>query len=231
MHRPVIAISTYNEPATWGAWQQVPAAQLQWAYIEHVQKAGARVVLLPPDSGDVDVLDVVDGLVLTGGADVDAALYGQPAHATADAPRNLRDAAEIALYRGARARRLPVLGICRGLQIMAVAEGGTLHQHLFDVVGDWKHREIPGTFVEHGASFAPGSRIADVYGTDAMTVNSSHHQAVADAGGLVVTGWAEDGTVEVCEAAVPEFVVGVQWHPEVMADNRLFTAFVYACSG
>ena len=229
MTRPVIGITTYNEPASWGAWVSVPAAQLQWAYIDKVQRAGGRVVLLPPDDVDTDIVARLDGLVLTGGADVDARLYGEQPHATADVPRELRDASEIALYRAAMARGLPVLGICRGLQVMAVAEGGALHQHLFDVVGDWSHREVPGTFVSHAARFADGSGIAAILGAGLTEVNSSHHQAVRDAGRLTVTGWAHDGTVEVCEDPARPFVVGVQWHPEMLDDLRLFSAFVDAC--
>lgn len=229
MSRPVIGVTTYNEPASWGAWNRVPAAELQWAYVSQLQNAGARVVLLPPDTTDVDVLDVLDGLVLTGGADVDARLYSAAPHETADVPRELRDASEIALYRGALVRGLPVLGICRGLQIMAVAEGGSLHQHLFDLTGDWRHREVAGTFVAHGARFAEGSAVAGIFGGTVMEVNSSHHQSVADPGRLTVTGWADDDTIEVCELAGHRFVLGVQWHPEVLDDPRLFDAFVDAC--
>ena len=229
MSRPVVGLSTYLESASWTSWKGVPASVIQFYYIEKLQNAGARVVLLPPDTGDVDVLDRLDGLVMCGGADIDARLYNEEPHETADAPRQSRDASEIALYRGASARDLPVLGICRGLQIMAVAEGGALHQHLFDVVGDWKHRKEPGTFAQHGARFTEGSRIAQIFGTTSMTVNSSHHQSVKDPGRLTITGWAEDDTVEVCEDPSKRFVVGVQWHPEVMDDTRLFEAFVSAC--
>ena len=229
MSRPVVGLSTYLEPTSWGAWKGLPAAVVQHFYIEKLQNAGARVVLLPPDTADVDVLDRLDGLVLCGGADVDARLYNEQPHETADVPRESRDASEIALYKGASARNLPVLGICRGLQIMTVAEGGSLHQHLFDVVGDWKHRELPGTFTEHAARFEPGSRIAQIFGATDVVVNSSHHQAVKDAGRLTVTGWAVDDTIEVCEDPSKAFVVGVQWHPEVLDDTRLFDAFVNAC--
>lgn len=229
MSRPVVGLSTYLEPTSWGAWKGLPAAVVQNFYIEKLQNAGARVVLLPPDTTDVDVLDRLDGLVLCGGADVDARLYNEQPHETADVPRESRDASEIALYKGASARNLPVLGICRGLQIMTVAEGGSLHQHLFDVVGDWKHRELPGTFTEHAARFEPGSKIAQIFGATDVVVNSSHHQAVKDAGRLTVTGWAVDDTIEVCEDPSKTFVVGVQWHPEVLDDSRLFDAFVNAC--
>ena len=228
MTRPVIGITTYNEPASWGAWVKVPAAQVQWAYVDQVQRAGGLAVLLPPDDIDTGIIDRLDGLVLTGGADVDARLYGDEPHATADAPRVLRDASEIALYRAAMARGLPILGICRGLQIMCVAEGGSLHQHLFDLVGDWSHREFPGTFVTHTATFDAGSRIAEILGTTHTEVNSSHHQSVRDPGRLTVTGWAHDETVEVCEDPSRPFVLGVQWHPEVLDDPRLFQALVAA---
>ena len=229
MSRPVIGLSTYLEPSSWGAWKNVPAAVVQHWYVEKLQDAGARVVLLPPDTVDVDVLDRLDGIVLCGGADVDARLYGETPHETADVPREARDASEIALYKGAMQRNLPVLGICRGLQIMAVAEGGSLHQHLFDVLGDWKHREIPGTFVEHGARFAADSKIAAILGATDLVVNSSHHQSVKDAGRLTVTGWASDDTIEVCEDPTKTFCVGVQWHPEAMDDTRIFDAFVAVC--
>jgi len=229
MVRPIIGLSSYFEPASWSAWKQVPAAIIQFAYVEQLQRAGARVVVLPPDTGDVDVLDALDGLVLAGGADVDAHLYGQMPHSTADVARESRDASEIALYRGARDRGLPVLGVCRGLQIMCVAEGGALHQHLPDIVGDRKHRAEPGTFAEHPARFAEGSLAARIFGATDVVVNSSHHQAVADAGRLTVTGWAVDDTIEVCEDPGARFSIGVQWHPEVLADTRLFDAFVTAC--
>ena len=231
MTRPIIGLTSYFEPASWGAWNKVPAAVVQFAYVQHLQRAGARVVVLPPDTGDTDVLGVLDGLVLAGGADIDARLYGAAPHATADVPRESRDASEIALYRDARDRELPVLGICRGLQIMCVAEGGSLHQHLPELVGDLKHRDQPGTFAEHAARFAEGSRIAQVFGATEAIVNSSHHQAVADAGRLTATGWAVDDTIEVCEDPAKRFSVGVQWHPEVLEDTRLFDAFVAACRG
>ena len=229
MHRPVIGLSSYLEPSSWGSWNKVPAAVVQFAYVQHLQRAGARVVVLPPDTGDTDVVGLLDGLVLVGGADVDARLYAAEPHSTADVPRESRDASEIALYLAARDRDIPILGVCRGLQIMCVAEGGSLHQHLPDLVGDLKHRDQPGTFAEHSARFAPESRIAKIFGSTDVVVNSSHHQSVADAGRLTVTGWAVDDTIEVCEDPSKRFVVGVQWHPEVLEDTRLFNAFLSAC--
>ena len=229
--RPVIGLTCYVEPARWGAWDQ-PAALVPLAYVERLERAGARVVILPPDSLDDEVLDRLDGLVIAGGADVGPGHYGAEPHPTTDVPRTRRDAGELLLYRGARARDLPVLGICRGLQIMAVAEGGTLEQHLPDVVGDTRHREAPGTFNEHGARFAAGSLAAAVVGAQELVVNSSHHQAVADAGRLTVTGWSDDGTVETAEDPSGRFVLGVQWHPEAADDpavsDRVFAALVAA---
>ena len=121
-----------------------------------------------------------------------------------------------------------MFGICRGLQVMAVASGGRLEQHLPDHVGTL-HRDAPGTFNDHAAKFAPDSLVARILATTATTVNSSHHQAVSDPGSLRVTGWAEDESIEVCEDPTASFVLGVQWHPEVMPDDRLFKAFVAAC--
>lgn len=227
--RPVVGISCYLEPAAWGSWTNVPAVLLPATYITHLLNAGLNPVILPPGV-DASILDSLDGLVLAGGADIEATLYGEASHPTADTPRKDRDQTELDLYRAAMDRDLPFLGICRGLQVMAVAHGGSLHQHLFDVVGTWDHREIPGTYVEHPARFIAGSKIADIYATTSMTVNSSHHQAVKDAGDLSVTGYAEDGTIEVCERQNAKFAVGVQWHPEVMNATELFDAFAAACS-
>lgn len=232
MSRPVIGLSCYLEQARWGAWD-VTAAVLPIWYLDLFQEAGATVVLLTPDTDpDPAVLDRVDGLVLVGGADVDSRLYGEEPDATADSPRITRDRSEMAYYRGARDRGLPYLGICRGLQIMAVCHGGSLHQNLPDV-SELVHRERPGQFVDHGATFTPGSRIAEAMGVTATTVNSSHHQAVKDPGDLTVTGWAADGTIEVCEDPSVSFAVGVQWHPEHpdrrVADAGLIEAFLEAC--
>jgi len=229
MLRPVIGISCYVEQARWGAWD-TEAAVLQTSYVRSLTTAGARVVIIPPDSADDVVMDRLDGLILAGGADIDPARYGQTRLDTTDIPRVERDAGEIAVYEGARRRGLPVLGICRGMQMMAVAEGGALHQHLPDLVGT-HHRDAPGTFNEHGATFEPGSLVARVIGTTEHRVNSSHHQCVTDPGRLTVTGWADDGTIESLEDPSATFVVGVQWHPEYAGDEvaqRLFGAFVDA---
>lgn len=231
MPRPVIGVTCYLEPAQWGAWS-LPAALLPQWYLELIREAGADVVLLPPENDAASVIERVDGLVLVGGADIDARRYGAEPDATADDPRVARDASELELYRAARAKGIPVLGICRGLQIMAVAHGGSLIQNLPDVPGTLVHRERPGQFVDHTATFVPGSHLARVYGTEPVVVNSSHHQAVDSPGDLTVTGWADDGTIEGCEDASATFCVGVQWHPENPArridDLPLVQAFVAA---
>lgn len=226
--RPVIGITSYLERARWGAWD-TPAVLIHEQYVAAVREAGGTPVVLPPGE-DAEVLDRLDALILTGGADVDPATYGAEPHSTTDVPRTSRDSSEAALYRGARERGLPVLGICRGLQVMAVASGGSLHQDLPSIGAGPLHRMAPGTFTEHGATFEVGSVVAGVLGVTATTVNSSHHQAVSQPGSLTVTGWAQDGTIEVCEDRAAPFVVGVQWHPEMTADHRLFRALVAAAA-
>ncbi len=233
MNQPVIGLTSYLEPAKWGAWDQ-PAALIPWNYVNKLQAAGATVVILPPDADNHDAISRLDGLVMAGGADIEPARYGAAHQEGTDKPRTERDASELGLYRAARDANLPVFGICRGLQIMAVAHGGSLHQHLPDVVGNTLHRDAPGTFNDHGATFTPGSLIAELVGATDVTVNSSHHQAVNSPGDLTVTGYAEDGTIEVCEDPSAEFVLGVQWHPEFSNDEQvsenLFRAFVKACA-
>lgn len=224
----MIGITTYLEPAKWGLWDITAPVLPRW-YIDLFQEAGAVPVMLPPGT-PTDVVDRIDGLVIAGGADVDARLYGEESHETADAPRESRDASELALYRAARDADLPVLGICRGLQIMAVAHGGSLHQHMPEVT-ELAHKEPPLVFVNHGAHFEAGSKIHAIYGNDAE-VNSFHHQAVKDPGTLRITGTAPDGTVEVCEVPDAQFIVGVQWHPEHpdrrVIDRPLIDAFLAA---
>lgn len=224
----VIGLTCYLEPAAWGAWKIEATVLPRW-YVDLIQQAGAQAVLLPPDA-DPGALDRLDGLVLVGGADVDARIYGATPDPTADVPRETRDASELALYRRARELGMPVLGICRGLQVMAVAHGGSLVQNLPDLEGSGVHRERPGEFVDHGGTFIPGTLGGQIFGTQARTVNSSHHQAVADPGSLTVCAHADDGTIEACEDPSADFCLGVQWHPEHpdrrAADRPLLDAFV-----
>ena len=221
--RPIIGITSYVEPAAWGVWHNVPAALLPHSYVRAVEAAGGRAVVIPPDPSGAEIVRVLDGLVLAGGPDIDASRYGAPADPRTDNPRLERDAAEFALA-GAD---LPILGVCRGMQLLAIAFGGRLHQHLPDVVGHDKHRPAPGEYGSHGARFVPGSLIDRVMEGDGE-VNSYHHQGVADAGRLTVTGWADDGTIEAVEDPSRPFLLGVQWHPEVDGDVRPFRALVDA---
>jgi putative glutamine amidotransferase len=221
--RPVIGITCYVEQARWGAWD-VAAAVLPFGYVAQVEAAGGLPVLLPPGTAAAaEVTDRLDGLILAGGADVDPARYGHEPHPETAGLRPDRDAGEFAILDAALRRDLPVLGICRGAQVMAVHAGGALIQHLPDAVDHTGHRPAPGVYGSHGARFAPGSLVARVLGESA-TVNSYHHQGIADAGTLTVTGWADDGSVETVEDPTRRFALGVQWHPEATPDNRLFRA-------
>jgi putative glutamine amidotransferase len=228
--RPLIGITTYVEQARWGVWD-VPAALVPHDYVRQVEEAGGRPMLLPPSTADAaEVLDVLDGLLLAGGADIDPGRYGQAAHPETAGLRPERDGAELGLLDVALARDLPVLGICRGMQLMAVHAGGRLVQHLPEAVGHERHRPALGVYGDHPVRLARGSRAQLVLG-DRVTVRSYHHQGVADAGSLAVSGWADDETIEVVERADRRFALGVLWHPEVGDDPRLFDALVAATRG
>jgi putative glutamine amidotransferase len=226
--RPVIGITTYVEPATWGVWHELPTTLVPHDYVAAVSAAGGQAVLIPHDDLDPDILRVLDGLVLSGGSDLGPALYGAEA-GPKTVTRPERDVAEMRLTRAALTRDLPILGVCRGMQVLTVAAGGTLHQHLPDVVGHDRHRPAPGVYGKHEARFTEGSRIAALMGDDTR-VHCFHHQAVDDPGTLVVTGRAEDGLPEAVEDPSHKFVLGVQWHPEVTRDKRLFGALVTAAA-
>lgn len=224
---PVIGITSYVEQARWGVWD-VPASVLPFRYVERVEAAGGRAVVLPPTAaGDDAVLDRLDGVVLAGGADLDPQLYGEEPHPETTGLRPERDAAELPLLRSALERDLPVLGICRGMQLMSVLAGGSLVQHLPDAVGHERHRPAPGVYGLHDVRLEPGSRAHAVLG-DTVTVPSYHHQGLASAGSLTVTGWADDETPEVVEDPERRFALGVLWHPEAGDDLRLFQALVAA---
>ncbi|MEU4561711.1 gamma-glutamyl-gamma-aminobutyrate hydrolase family protein [Actinoplanes sp. NPDC023936] len=224
--RPIIGITSYVVPATWGVWQSLPSTLVPHDYVEAVTLAGGRAVVLPPDDRDAGVLRALDGLVLAGGPDVDPALYGAACEPLTEV-RPGRDAGELVLLRAALDADLPILGVCRGMQLLTVAAGGSLHQHLPDVLGHERHRPGPGVYGEHEAAFAPGSRIASLMGED-RTIHCFHHQGVADPGTLTVTGWADDGLPESVEHPDRRFVLGVQWHPEYRRDQRLFGSLVDA---
>ena len=227
--RPIIGLTTYAEEARFGL-QDTFAAVLPLSYVHAVHSSGGRAVLVTPDDPDPDVLAGLDWIMFTGGSDVDPALYGESPHPTTHVKPE-RDTAEMMLMRAAIAEGLPMLGICRGIQLMAVAYGGRLHQHLPDVLGHHGHRPLHGPkFGEHAVRLRPGSRAAGILG-DAVMVNSFHHQGVADPGRLAATGWSpEDDLIEVVEDPALPFAIGVQWHPEDTNDFRLFAALVEAAA-
>jgi len=224
--KPVVGITTYVELAKWGAWE-LDAALIPFAYVQAVERAGARPLLVPPSEDGVDeTLDALDGLLFSGGADLDPDLYGAEAHPATNGVRPARDRAELALLEGALARDMPVLAVCRGVQVLNVARGGDLVQHLPDVVGDERHRETAGVFSEHPVRIEDDSKLGSLLG-DHAPVKSSHHQGVGAVGrGLREVAWADDGTIEALEDPDRTFAVGVLWHPEVGEDMKLFEALV-----
>ena len=224
--RPVVGITTYVEPAKWGRWD-LPAALIPFSYVQAVESAGGRALLVPPaDDGVEETLDALDGLLFSGGGDLDPSTYSAEAHPKTAGVREGRDRAELALLVGALERDMPVLAVCRGSQVLNVARGGDLVQHLPEVVGDEKHKERPGEFSEHDVSVDAGSRLGSLVG-DRAPVKSSHHQGFGRVGdGLVVTAHADDGTIEGLEDPSKRFALGVLWHPEEGEDLALFRALV-----
>jgi putative glutamine amidotransferase len=231
MERPVIGICSYLDTIRWGVWEDT-AAMVPAGYVGAVQRAGGIAVLLPPDDDaltDPDpFLDPLDGLILAGGVDVGPATYGADPHPDTDPPNERRDAFELALARRALERELPLLGICRGMQVMNVAAGGTLHQHLPDVVGHSGHRETPGTFGDHAVRLTEGSLAARAAGEVVHPTKTHHHQAIDVLGeGFVVTGWSEiDDLPEAIEHPGRRYALGVQWHPEADETSRLIASLV-----
>jgi gamma-glutamyl-gamma-aminobutyrate hydrolase PuuD len=224
--RPVIGITSYAQPARWGAWD-LPAALIPLMYVEAVERAGGRPLVIPPsDDGLAETLDLLDGIVFSGGADVDPIAYGADAHPLTDPPQEHRDRAELRLLEAALARDVPTLAICRGSQLLNVLRGGDLVQHLPDELGHSDHRETPGVFSDHDVDVVPGSRLAALLG-ERSTVKSSHHQGLGRVGeGLVVSARAADGTAEGVEDPSRRYAVGVLWHPEAGEDQRLFDGLV-----
>jgi putative glutamine amidotransferase len=230
--QPVIGISAYCLQAQWGSWD-LPAVLLPRRYSDMVTAAGALPVLLPPVRGVAGLLGRLDGLVLSGGGDISPAAYGAEADPATGTANPDRDRAELELCRHAFADGVPVLGICRGLQVVNVALGGTLHQHLPDLVGHDGHSPDPAGYGRHKVSIEPGSRLAALLGRSEADVPTHHHQAVDRLGaGLAATAWADDGVIEAAELAGPDgpasLVAAVQWHPEAGDDPSLFTALITA---
>ena len=213
--------------AQWSTWDR-EATLLPQAYVTSVHQAGGRPLVVPPSpDGAEEVVAALDALVLAGGADLDPALYGAEPEAWTTDVRPDRDAGEVPLLRAAIAADLPVLGICRGMQVMVAVAGGRLIQHLPDVLGSGRHRAGQGVYARHGVRTVAGSRLADLIGEEAE-VPSYHHQGVDDPGDLTVSAYADDGTVEGVEVPGARFLVGVLWHPEQDTDGRLFEGLVAA---
>jgi putative glutamine amidotransferase len=215
--RPVVGITTYVTDAKWGYWN-LEAALIPFDYVRAVERSGARPVLVPPSlEGIEETLDALDGIVFTGGSDLDPELYGEEAHAETLGIVRMRDEAELALLRAALERDMPVLGICRGIQVLNVGMGGDLDQHL-----EGHRHDPPGQFVQHDVAIEPDTRLAQMLG-EHTTVMSHHHQGLKTlAPGLVETARAADGLLEAVEAPDRRFTVGVLWHPEAGEDMGLF---------
>ena len=229
--RPLIGLSTYREQARWGVWDQ-PADLLPTSYADAVARAGGVPVLLPPapDADAAAVAARLDGLVVTGGADVDPSRYGASPHPRTVSWRTDRDAWELALLDAADTRGLPVLGICRGMQVMAVHRGGSLDQHLPESVGHETHSPTGPEFGNIDVATCSGSRLEMLVGPTG-NVACHHHQAVHEHPGFRAAAYAADGTLEAMEAPGDRFLVAVQWHPETRADAGLFSGLVAAAAG
>lgn len=232
MSAPVIGISSYREPADWGSWRQVRADLLPSAYADAVVAAGGVPVLLPPvldAAAAAVVLGRLDGLIIGGGADLDPAIYDETPGPHTSGWRRDRDASELALLTAADVHDLPTLGICRGMQMMAVHAGGSLTQHVPDVVGHEEHSPGPGIYGRTEVSVSGGSRLAAIVG-DALAVPCHHHQSVDAHPGYAPVARAVDGLLEAMEDPSRPFRLAVQWHPETDTDGRLFEALVAAAA-
>lgn len=227
--RPVIGITAYEEHARWGPWSE-RAVLVPATYVHAVERAGGAAVVLPVQSESLgSLLDRVDALVLSGGPDVDAGHYGQEAHPESQEPRAERDSFELELLGEADRRPVPILAICRGMQVLNVARGGSLHQHLPDVVGHAGHSPQAGEYAWHAVDVEPDSKLAVMLSSATEPIASHHHQAVARLGrGLRVVARADDGTVEAVEDPDRPYLIGVQWHPEEGDDLSVFRALVEA---
>jgi putative glutamine amidotransferase len=237
MARPLIGVCAAVEPATFGVWREEPAVLLPLSYSRAVHGAGGMMAMLPPDrvaTEDPDeLLGRVDALVLGGGADIDPETQGVEAHAETIGSNPDRDRFEIALARRALDRGVPLLGVCRGMQIINVAFGGSLDQHIPDRLGHEIHRPMPGSWAEHDVRIEPGSLAASAAGTERLTVKSHHHQGVDRiAENLTASAWAtDDESVEAIESGDGSFALGVLWHPEEDARDGIIPALISRAGG
>jgi putative glutamine amidotransferase len=232
---PLVGVSMYRQITSWWSWER-DAALVPGAYLDLIAAAGGQPVLVPPgpgvsaavQSGLGRLVANLDALVLIGGGDVQAARYGRDSDPHDSGSSPARDELEFTLLDTALGRDLPVLAICRGMQLLNVRLGGDLVQHLPDLLGTIVHQPRPGAFGEVPVTTGEGSEVRRVFG-ERLDVLCSHHQAVGNLGaGLVATAWSGDGVVEAIELSGHRFVVGVQWHPEESGDRRLFDALVTA---
>jgi putative glutamine amidotransferase len=232
MVRPLIGVCAAIERASFGVWTDEPATLLPLSYSRAIHGAGGMMALLPPDRRALEdpgeLLDRIDALVLGGGADIDPEDQGIERHPETVGTNPDRDRFEIALARGALERGIPLLGVCRGMQVLNVACGGTLDQHIPDRLGNDIHRPVPGSWAEHEVRIEPGSLVAQAAGSDQLTVRSHHHQGVDRvADGLTASAWAtDDESVEAIESADGAFALGVLWHPEEDAEDRVIPTLV-----
>ena len=225
MGKPVVGITTYLTTAAWGAWN-LDAALVPAAYVRFVTQAGGVPLLVPPGASYEETLDSVDGLIFSGGSDLDPALYGARPHSETDGWVRERDDFELGLMQAALERDVPLLAICRGSQVLNVALGGDLEQHVPDRVHTNVHKETPGVFADHGVDVLPGTKLSSILG-DHADVKSHHHQGYGELGtGLRAAARASDDTVEALEDPARRFALGVLWHPEEGEDLALFAALV-----
>lgn len=226
--RPLVGVTTSAEDdVRWGAWR-LPAALVPLAYVHAIERAGGRPLLVPPsDEAVEETLAALDGLVLSGGNDLDPASYGAEAHPATAGVAPERDRGELALLTAALERDMPVLAVCRGSQVLNVARGGDLVQHLPDALGHERHKHTPGQFADHDVRVEADSRLGRALGGVHAPVKSHHHQGYGRVGeALRPVAWADDGTVEALEDPGRRFALGVLWHPEESEDRALFEALV-----
>jgi putative glutamine amidotransferase len=228
--KPVIGVSAYAEQARWAAWD-MPSSVVPQRYLDKILSAGGTPVVLPAVPGIAGVLLRLDGLMIIGGGDLDPARYDAVPHPACGRINVARDDAEMALLSEALRLRLPILGICRGVQLLNVALGGTLHQHVPDVVGHDGHAGGRGVFSRHEVYVRSGSGLAAILGRTTLEVPSLHHQAIDRLGtGLSACAWSDDGLIEAAELHDHPFTIGVQWHPEADEDVALFGGLVAAAA-